>query len=84
MNEVVDETVVSGEEIYQIVEKMEPAFEEVPISHAIIACLSVAIALSDPDLTELEIRQGVKGASEWICTYLSCREPGALAKNKVN
>lgn len=67
-------TSAPGEEIDAIIAQMEPAFYNSTASSAMIACLVCATALMKPNCTQDEIKDSVKGMSEWLVVYLSSRE----------
>lgn len=60
----------SGEEIYEIVQGIEGAIEGYQRSHCIIAMLAMVITCQKPDASPEEVQAGVKGVSEWLCTFL--------------
>lgn len=70
----IHEATATGEQIFDIVKTMEPALFGVPRAHGIIACLTIALTLMEPRLTPEELQAGVRGASEWICLFLSTCE----------
>lgn len=69
--QLVSEARATGEEVYQLVCQIEPILIGVDRAKAIMACLSIALILQNPDLTPQEIQEGVRGASQWMCLYLS-------------
>ena len=86
MNETSEVIVVSanGEDIFQIVQRLEHAMGEVPRAHAVIAALSIAVTMQKPDITEEKLQEAVKGASQWICMFLSMEESTGLPKEQLN
>lgn len=66
----------SGEEIYEIIQGIESVIEGYSRAHCIIAMLALVITCQKPDATPEEIQEGVKGVSEWICTYLDSEGDG--------
>ncbi len=61
----------TGEEVYEVVAKIEPNLVGVSRKLAIIACIAIAVTAMNPDMTEDEVQEGVKGCSEWIALYAS-------------
>ena len=61
----------TGEEIFEIASRIEPALIGVPRGHAVISMLSIAITIMNPDISPEKLQEGVKGASEWICLFLA-------------
>ena len=74
----------SGEDIFQIVQRIENAMGEIPLAHAVIAALSIAVTLQNPNISEEKLQQAVKGASQWICMFLSMEESIGLPKEQLN
>lgn len=66
----------SGESIFEIIQGIEEAVEGFPRSHVIIALLALSIAIQKPDAEPEVIQAGVKGVSEWLCTYLDSENDG--------
>lgn len=62
---------VPGEEVYQVVQALEPIIASVPRAHGILACLSIAAALQSPDAPMDALQACVKGASQYMCLFLS-------------
>ncbi len=59
-----------GEEIYEIVQAIESVIDGYPRSHVIISMLAMVITCQKPDASPEEVQAGVKGVSEWLCTFL--------------
>lgn len=74
----------SGPEIQRIVEGMEPFLMQFSRDQVLIACLSIAILIQDPDIAVENLQAGVKGASEWMCLYLSSLGEGTIPKEMLN
>jgi hypothetical protein len=66
----------SGEEIFEIVAKLQPALENEPLDHIVMACLAIIMMVMNPNLTPRELSDGVKGASQWICNFMETTESG--------
>jgi hypothetical protein len=49
---------------------IEPILAKVPRAQACMACLATTISMMNPNLTAKEMQEGVKGASEWMCSYV--------------
>ncbi len=75
-----------GEEIFDIIDKLEPVLKDETAPNAVIACLSLAIMLQNPSLALMKLQEAVLGASRWIALFLSANElPGAdIPKEKLN
>ena len=85
MTELIHETSATGAQIQDIVDAVAPILEQWPRSHVLIACISIAILLTYPDITPEKLKQGVKGASQWICTFLGAEDStGQIPKEKLN
>lgn len=69
LTHIIEEVAVSGEEIHNLCMELEPHLGANKQA-ALIACLSIAIAIMDPNVSQEEIREGVSGASKWICLFL--------------
>jgi len=75
----------SGVDISRIIHKMEPAIENEERHLVLIACLSIACLVMDPDLTPEQLTDGVAGASEWMSLYLANRnEDGVVPLSQLN
>lgn len=83
-NPFIEEVTASGEEILNIVEAIEPILSKVPRAQACMACLATAISMMNPNLTARELQEGVKGASEWVCTYVTGIEMGSVPLGKMH
>jgi hypothetical protein len=68
---VVQKSESRGEDISRIVNKMIYVLQNDSRTDAIIACLTLAIALQKEDIDPEKMLSGVLGASQWICTFLS-------------
>lgn len=79
----ISEATATGEEIHAIVSALEPVLLNVERSHAIIACLSIAMTIMNPDITAEQLQAGVKETSQFICMFLEEVEPG-LPREKMN
>ena len=75
----------TGSQIQEIIEQIEPFLIDKPQHHVLIACLSVAILLMDPNISPEELQEGVKGASHYLVMFLSGMDDGVeLSKEKIN
>lgn len=61
----------TGEDIFELVNKIEPTLYGVERGTALIACLSIAITIMNPDIEPDKLRDAVSGASKWICLFLA-------------
>ena len=85
MTELIHETSATGAQIQDIVDAVGPVLEQWPRSHVLIACISIAILLTYPDITPEQLKRGVKGASQWICMFLEAEdETGKIPKALLN
>ena len=79
----------TGEEIEAIIaERLIPAVAGLEDYKILLSLLTFFIALSKPDVTPDELRDTVKGASQYICLALSEDQTGIdtdkIEKNKLN
>lgn len=81
---VISEAFVSGEEIFQLVTKVEPHFDGLSIAVVVTACLAMAIQAMNPDLEAEEIQAAVKSTSEHICLWLDSLGEPSVPKEKLN
>ena len=81
---IISEARATGEEIYEVVSRVEPALVGVPRGHAVIAMLSIAVTIMNPDITPEKLQQAVQGASQWICLFLSEEPASDVPKEKLN
>jgi hypothetical protein len=85
---VITHATASVDEIFNIISALEPVLMEATTNrgHAIIACLSIAVSLQNPNVTPEQLHDAVDGASKWICLFLSEQElEGAgIPKEKLN
>lgn len=70
MNQLYMES-VPGSEVEEVVGKIEEAVKGESIHTILMACLSIVIFLQHPDISNEKLRDGVKGASEWIAMFIS-------------
>lgn len=82
------EVTASGQEIYDIITKIEPVIADVPIGHAVIATLTVAASLMRPGLSPDEVQESVSGMSKWLCDHFDAKhgltETETMPKEKLN
>lgn len=74
------EQVIGGEEFYAAVRDMEPILSALDRRVAVAACLGSALTIQEPELTLKEVYDGIRGASEWICLYLSTTDAAREAR----
>jgi len=85
MTDAISEAHASGEEIFELVSKIEPALYGVERGKALIACLSLAVTIMNPDIEPQQLQEAVSGASKWICLFISGRDyQGVIPKEKLN
>lgn len=58
-------------DIKRLVQQMESVLVGEREDHVMMACIAMALSIQYPDLTREELSAGVKGASEWMATYIS-------------
>jgi hypothetical protein len=66
-------TTATGSEISAIINVLEGALDGVDRGHAIISCLSLVLALMDPEITSLDLQVGVRDVSQFVCLWLDSR-----------
>jgi len=64
------QTAATGEEISQIINKIEEQLDGVQRGHAIIALLSLTLVVMYPDITPAQLQSGVKDISQFVCMWL--------------
>lgn len=64
------EATATGEEIFALVAAIEPILENAPVSHCIMACLSIVLTLINPEATMVDVQAGIRDVSEYICLYM--------------
>ena len=84
MTDQLHETSATGAEIQEIVDTVGPILEQWPRSHVLIACISIAILLTHPNITPEELQKGVKGTSQWICAFLGAEDSMRIPKELLN
>lgn len=65
-------TRATGAEIGRIVDEVTPILGKEDPIHVLMACLSLAIVVQDPEITPEDLARGVKETSEFIACFLSC------------
>lgn len=83
---LVNESSATGEEISAIVSQLEDSLINIPRGHGIIALLSMALILMDPEILPEQLQQGVRDTSHYICLLLdgntqSEDEPSKIVMN---
>lgn len=84
MTELMQEASASSQTIFEIVSKIESVLLGEKRSDVVIACLSIALTLQEPDITAQQLHDGVSGASKWMCLFLSGDDPNQLPKALLN
>ena len=77
-NHMILESRATGDEISPIIDKIELALDGVKRGHAIIASLSIALILMNPEISAEQLADGVRDVSRYICLLL---EGSDLAKD---
>lgn len=67
------EATATGDEILTIVCAIEPALADVPVAHSIMACLSIAAVLINPEASATDVRECIRATSEYICLFMDAR-----------
>lgn len=80
---IIGEAHASGEEIFELVSKIEPTLYGVERGKALIACLSIAVTIMNPDIEPEQLQECVSGASKWICLFLAGENEG-IPKEQLN
>lgn len=71
----------TGEELFKVWAAVEPVVEGMPINVVIPALLAMCITAQKPDIDDETLREGVKGASQWIALFLS---DSSIPKEQMN
>ena len=81
----INKTTATGAEIGRIVEEVSPILSKEDPSHVLMACLSLAFVVQDPDITPDDLARGVRSASEHIALFLSALyEPAEVPASQIN
>ena len=64
------QTAATGEEISQIINRVEEQLDGVQRGHAIIALLSLTLVVMYPDINPSQLQTGVKDISQFVCLWL--------------
>ena len=64
-------THATGEQLFEVWNKVEPVLEGFPVNVVIPALLAICFTAQHPELTDEKLREGVKGASAWIAMFVS-------------
>lgn len=85
----ISEASASGEDIEKLISAMEPVLLGAPRAHVIIAALSLAITLMQPDISVDELQSAVRGASQYICLAVADKgfidgDSDELTKEQIN
>jgi hypothetical protein len=73
----------TGSEISAIINILETALDGVNRGHAIISCLSLVLALMDPEITSADLQTGVRDVSQFVCMWLDARGEGTPDGPKI-
>ena len=76
-------TTATGSEISAIINVLEGALDGVDRGHAIISCLSLVLALMDPEITSVELQTGIRDVSQFVCMWLDSRDEGTPNGPKI-
>lgn len=72
----------TGEQIARIVNNIQEVVLDETRTDILMACLSMALILQEPDITPVNLVKGVKESSQFIALFLSSLNP--LTPNMVN
>lgn len=67
---LISQTKAEGSDISILVELLTECMEGVPEGHQVISLLAAALIVQKPDLTEEQVRDGVKEISQLMCLWL--------------
>lgn len=59
------------EEVAKLIDKIDTVVRNEPPGTLFLAALSIALILSDPQITAKQLLLGIKGVSEWIAIYMN-------------
>ena len=79
---ILSSATATGEEIFEVVSRLEPELIGLPRGHAVIALLSIVITVMNPDISAAKLKQLVQDTSEFICLGLEM-SPGEDPNRKV-
>jgi hypothetical protein len=80
MSAIITEATASSQEIFDVIEKIEPAIDGIRESHVVMALLTMVLAIQKPDLSAEELGNGVKEVSRFVCMLLD----SPTDKSKMN
>lgn len=84
MPPVIVETQATGDEVEAIIaQRLVPAIADLDRTVVMLSLLSFFFVLMKPDLKAEELQEGVKGASQWVCLFLSEKD-NPTDKKKLN
>lgn len=72
---LISQTKAEGSDISLLVELLSECMEGVPDGHQVIALLATALIVQKPDLTEEQVRDGVREMSQLMCLWLDGTTP---------
>lgn len=64
------EVQVSSEDYQELIDNLIPAFAGYSRAHGIAACLTLALVIMNPDISAEELRDGVRGVSQWLAQFV--------------
>ena len=82
--ELIQEMKATGAEIDEIIKAIEPGLMGHPKHQVLIASLSLAVLIMNPDISAEKLQEAVKGTSQYICLFLSGLESGEMRKEQLN
>lgn len=79
---IISHTKAEGSDVAMLVEMLQEVLDGVPDGHQLIALLATALVLQKPDLTEEQVRDGVKDVSQYTCLWLDGLKPEPLTEEE--
>lgn len=76
------ETQAQSQDVEALADRLIPHLEGKERGLAAITLLTLVLSIMNPNITPEEIQTGVRGASEWLCLYLSSVEDAKLPEHE--
>lgn len=76
-------TAVNGEDIGRIIEKIEPILAEEMQADVYVASITMALLIQKPDITSIELQDGILAVSRFMCLLLEA-VPGDADPSQAN
>ncbi len=88
MSSPINHDYAEGKDVSRVISKIETAIgEDEDETVVLMACLSLALMIQHPQISNRQLMDGVLGSSEWIALYLTSLEDqkdGGLPPSKLN